>query len=158
MNQAAGKSSAEALETLLKARGRFTKLTDKDYAAATAVLVKKLMVSAGQTTDDMNRLRETVGSELFDTVLKSLTAHQARLLARRLDSSAPDLEVSTAGAACAWILSLLKEPEAEPETETETETANLSEETAPEDPTPENDPSTPGKSAYFGRKAFRTGG
>ena len=143
-------SSAKALESLLAQRERFAKLGEKDFAAATALLVKKLMISAGQTTQDMKDLRETVGADLFETTLKSLTAHQARQLARRMDRSVPDLEVSTAGAACAWIRGLMNgttPPPAE-----KTETVEPATEDKPDDPPPAP------KNAYFGRKAFRTGG
>ena len=105
MSDTATPRSAVALESLLNQRDRFAKLGEKDFAAATMLLAKKLMISAGQTTDDMKHLRETVGADLFETTLKSLTAHQARQLARRMDRSVPDLEVSTAGAACAWTMS-----------------------------------------------------
>ena len=67
-------SSAKALESLLAQRERFAKLGEKDFAAATALLVKKLMISAGQTTQDMKDLRETVGADLFETTLKSRTS------------------------------------------------------------------------------------
>ena len=107
MSDTATPRSAVALESLLNQRDRFAKLGEKDFAAATMLLAKKLMISAGQTTDDMKHLRETVGADLFETTLKSLTAHQARQLARRMDRSVPDLEVSTAGAACAWIRGLM---------------------------------------------------
>ena len=76
---------AGVLAALLDNRDRFAKLGDKDFTAAAGLLVRKLMLSAGQTTEDMVLLRETVGNDLFETELKRLTAHQARLLARRLD-------------------------------------------------------------------------
>ncbi|MEQ3648864.1 hypothetical protein [Hyphomonas sp.] len=147
MSDTATPPSAKALESLLAQRERFARLGEKDFAGATMLLVKKLMISAGQTTDDMKALRETVGGDLFETTLKSLTAHQARQLARRMDRSVPDLEVSTAGAACAWIRGLMNGTNPAP-----TEPAKTAEDTKPDDtpPTPKN--------AYFGRKAFRTGG
>ncbi|MEH6742703.1 hypothetical protein [Hyphomonas sp.] len=147
MSETAMPPSAKALESLLGQRGRFARLGEKDFAAATMLLVKKLMISAGQTTDDMKALRETVGGDLFETTLKSLTAHQARQLARRMDRSVPDLEVSTAGAACAWIRGLMNGTNPAP-----TEPAKAAEDTGTDDTPPAP------KNAYFGRKAFRTGG
>jgi hypothetical protein len=147
MSDTATPRSATALESLLNKRDRFAKLGEKDFAAATMLLVKKLMISAGQTTDDMKDLRETVGGDLFETTLKSLTAHQARQLARRMDRAVPDLEVSTAGAACAWIRGLMNGTNPAP-----TEPAKAAEHTGADDTPPAP------KNAYFGRKAFRTGG
>ena len=71
MSDTATPRSAVALESLLNQRDRFAKLGEKDFAAATMLLAKKLMISAGQTTDDMKHLRETVGADLFETTLKS---------------------------------------------------------------------------------------
>lgn len=141
------KGSAEALQALLEIRDRFGKLTDKDFAAATAVLVKKLMVSAGQTTDDMAALKSAVGDEIFTTVLKSLTAYQARLLARRLDRTAPETQVNTAAGASDFVLKLLPGEAAE----------EAAADAPPDEPAPEDTPPRPA-GAYFGRKAFRTGG
>lgn len=125
-------SGAAALLALLEARGSFARVPEKDWAAAAGLIVKKLLISAGQTVETVSAIRAAVGEEIFETQLKSLTHHQARLLARRLDKSVPELEVSTAGASIAWVRQLLAgtapeaaieetptEPEAEPEAETE---------------------------------------
>ena len=155
----APKDSANALGALLGQKDRFGKLGEKDFSAATEILVKRLMVSAGQTTEDMKALRETVGPDIFEKVLKSLTAHQARQLARRMDKTVPDIEVSTAGAACAWIRGLMTGNMPAPLESAESKPAEAStEETSTEETTPEDDKPTPPKNAYFGRKAFRTGG
>ncbi|MEZ5954306.1 MAG: hypothetical protein R3C13_08390 [Hyphomonas sp.] len=140
---------ADALKALLDS-SVFRALGEKEFSAAAGLLTKKLMTAAGQTIADMKALRDAVGETLFEAQLKSLTAHQARLLARRLDKSVPDLEVSTAGAACAWIRGLMN---------------GTSVPAAPTDPVkPEPPPAdtpapatTGGASAYFGRKSFRTG-
>ena len=155
----APKDSANALGALLGQKDRFGKLGEKDFSAATEILVKRLMVSAGQTTEDMKALRETVGPDIFEKVLKSLTAHQARQLARRMDKTVPDIEVSTAGAACAWIRGLMTGNMPAPLQSAESKPAEATaEETSTEETTPEDDKPTPPKNAYFGRKAFRTGG
>ncbi|KCZ46853.1 hypothetical protein [Hyphomonas pacifica] len=154
----APKDSANALGALLGQKDRFGKLGEKDFSAATEILVKRLMVSAGQTTEDMKALRETVGPEIFDKVLKSLTAHQARQLARRMDKTVPDIEVSTAGAACAWIRGLMTGNMPAPLETRPTETETTAEETSTEETASDDDKPTPPKNAYFGRKAFRTGG
>jgi hypothetical protein len=148
------KQGAEALKALLAMA--FSALGEKEYAAAAGLLTKKLMISAGQTVEVMQALRDAVGKDIFDAQLKSLTAHQARLLARRLDKTVPDIEVSTAGAAIAWIRGLMNgtTPAAVPEVaETVAETVT--------DPTPDpTDPEAPkpaSSGAYFGRRSFRTG-
>ena len=158
MSGDAHKAGAEALTALLNQA--FSALGEKEYAAAAGLLTKKLMISAGQTVEVMRALRDAVGKDIFEAQLKSLTAHQARLLARRLDKTVPDLEVSTAGAACAWIRDLMdgKTPDVTPaedaaadapaEAETESEAAPPAE---PETPKPAS------SGSYFGRKSFRTG-
>ena len=160
MSGDAQKAGAEALKSLLSMA--FSALGEKEYAAAAGLLTKKLMISAGQTVEVMRALRDAVGKDIFEAQLKSLTAHQARLLARRLDKSVPDIEVSTAGAACAWIRDLMdgKTPEAAPVVEAPTEepAAETPEETEAETPAEPEAPKKPASSgAYFGRKSFRTG-
>ncbi|MAU68013.1 hypothetical protein [Hyphomonas sp.] len=160
MSGDAHKAGAEALKSLLSMA--FSALGEKEYAAAAGLLTKKPMISAGQTVEVMRALRDAVGKDIFEAQLKSLTAHQARLLARRLDKSVPDIEVSTAGAACAWIRDLMdgKTPEAAPVVEAPTEepAAETPEETEAETPAEPEAPKKPASSgAYFGRKSFRTG-
>ncbi|MFN7055853.1 hypothetical protein [Hyphomonas sp.] len=171
-------SAVVALQALIDASSRFSSVSDKDWAAATGLIVKKLLTSAGQTLDSIRAIRETVGEDIFETQLKSLTPHQARLLARRLDKSVPDFEVSTAGAAIAHVRSLLsgrlqpgsfaKEPPAhEALTEKSLEgsatseaagTTETSTETSEETKTGESPPPPPPASGnpYFGRRSFRT--
>ncbi|WP_375210124.1 hypothetical protein [Hyphomonas jannaschiana] len=153
----AHKAGAEALKSLLAMA--FSALGEKEYAAAAGLLTKKLMISAGQTVEVMRALRDAVGKDIFEAQLKSLTAHQARLLARRLDKSVPDIEVSTAGAACAWIRDLMdgKTPDTAPApAETAPETPAETEAETPAEPEAPKKPASSG--AYFGRKSFRTGG
>lgn len=151
------KQGAEALKALLAMA--FSALGEKEYAAAAGLLTKKLMISAGQTVEVMQALRDAVGKDIFDAQLKSLTAHQARLLARRLDKTVPDFEVSTAGAAVAWIRGLMNGTPpaavAEPAAETPAETETVNEPTP--DPTDPEAPKPASGGSYFGRRSFRTG-
>ena len=80
MSEAADPRAAEALSALLD-HIVFGALHEKDLAAAAGLLTKKLMLAAGQTLGDMTALREAVGETIFEAQLKSLTGHQARLLA-----------------------------------------------------------------------------
>ena len=140
---------AAALAALLGNRDRFSKLADKDFAAAAGLLVRKLMISAGQTKDDMVFLRDAVGQDIFESELKSLSAYHARLLARRLDKTVDDYEVSTAGAAAAHIRKVMSGEAIASE-------GTAPEQTPPADDTPLTDGDAP-KNTYFGRKSFRTG-
>lgn len=111
-------------------------VSDKDWAAAAGMIAKKLLLSAGQTPETLAQVRAAIGEEAFNVQLKSLTHHQARQLARRLDKRVPDFEVSTASAAAAHVRKLLAavklpEPEAEPAPEP-VETLDV-ETTAPEE-------------------------
>lgn len=162
-------TAAGALQALLDARDGFARVPEKDWAAAAGLIVKKLLISAGQTTGTMQAIRAAVGDEIFETQLKSLTHHQARLLARRLDKSVPDLEVSTAGAAIAWVRALLAAggaptTEEKPAEKTEENQAwggppvSLTDADAtPEESTSDEDPaSPPPANPYFGRRSFRS--
>ncbi|MDP1554986.1 MAG: hypothetical protein Q8L84_05965, partial [Hyphomonas sp.] len=118
---------------------------------------------AGQTAESLIALRVAVGEDIFETQLKSLTHHQAKLLARRLDKTVPDFDVSSAGAAIAHVRTLLapapiaEEKSPEPEA-AESDPATDEPETVTEAPTDDTPPSPPtGPNPYFGRKSFRTG-
>lgn len=159
-----GPTGLDALQALIAARADLPAISDKDWSAAAGVLVKRLLIAAGQTVDSLKALRTAVGGDLFETQLKSLTHHQAKLLARRLDKSVPDLEVSTAAAAAAWVRQLLAEPAAETAEEpaaeadtppTEEPAATEASETPEADPAPEDAPTT-SPNPYFGRRSFRT--
>ncbi len=159
MSGDAHKPGADALKALLTQA--FSALGEKEYAAAAGLLTKKLMISAGQTVEVMCALRDAVGKDIFEAQLKSLTAHQARLLARRLDKNVPDIEVSTAGAACAWIRDLMdaRTTDGAPVTKAPAEEIAAETEAAPQ-PAPLAEPTTPkpaSSGSYFGRKSFRTG-
>jgi len=157
MNLTGRPSGYEALGALLAVQSAFPALADKDWAAAAGLIVKKLLISAGQPLDSLKALRAAVGEDIFDSQLKSLSHHHAKLLARRLDRTVPDFEVSTARAAIAHIRALLTgaaqsaEVAAEVVVMPQTETSP-----GPEgDDTPPSPPSA--TNPYFGRKSFRTG-
>lgn len=176
MSFAGGSPGFRAMQALVEAQATHLSVADKDWAAAAGMIVKKLLVSGGQTAGSLNLLRSAVGEEIFEAQLKSLSHHQAKLLARRLDKTAPDIELSTARAAIAWIRTILAPAPAAEETppaaedtppaqatpaETEEAPAEASEKTGSEpveasgDEPPPSPPSGP--NLYFGRKSFRTG-
>ncbi|MFN3610166.1 MAG: hypothetical protein ACK4Y9_13980 [Hyphomonas sp.] len=129
MSQESGMQSgvpgADALRALLGLQTQLEgAVTDKEWSAAAGMIVKKLLLSAGQTPDSLALIKASVGDEIFAAQLKSLTHHQARQLARRLDKRVPDFEVSTASAAVAHTRKLLAavklpEPEIAPEPQPE---------------------------------------
>ena len=102
-----GVPGADALRALLGLQDQLDAVTDKEWAAAAGMIVKKLLLSAGQTPESLAVIKASVGEEIFSAQLKSLTHHQARQLARRLDKRVPDFEVSTASAAVAHTRKLL---------------------------------------------------
>ena len=144
MTQESGVPGADALRALLGMQAQLEDaVTDKEWSAAAGMIVKKLLLSAGQTPDSLALIKASVGDEIFTAQLKSLTHHQARQLARRLDKRVPDFEVSTASAAVAHTRKLLTavklpEPEPAPETIAEEPVETLAVETAePSAETPE---------------------
>ena len=121
MTQEGSVPGADALRALLGLQTELeAAVTDKEWSAAAGMIVKKLLLSAGQTPDSLAVIKASVGEEIFTAQLKSLTHHQARQLARRLDKRVPDFEVSTASAAVVHVRGLLAavklpEPERAPE-------------------------------------------
>lgn len=150
MTEPGGIHGADALRALLGLQGQLEAVSDKEWAAAAGMIVKKLLLSAGQTPESLAVIKAAVGEDIFLPQLKSLTHHQARQLARRLDKRVPDFEVSTASAAVAHVrdlISAVPAPEPEPEAvETlDVETAEPAE-TATDAPSEE--PAEPKKDAW----------
>ncbi len=165
MSFGGGPSGYRAIKALVESQADLRAVADKDWAAAAGLIVRKLLIAAGQTSESLIALRATVGDEIFETQLKTLTHHQAKLLAKRLDKTVPDFDVSSAAAAIAHVRTLLapalvvEEKAADPEPEVTTpdpttdETETVSDASA--DDTPPSPPDSP--NPYFGRKSFRTG-
>ena len=115
----------QAINALLRLQDQL-QVSDKDWAAAAGMIAKKLLLSAGQTPESLAHVQAAIGQDAFNVQLKSLTHHQARQLARRLDKRVPDFEVSTASAAAAHVRKLLAavelpQPAPEPEPKAEIE-------------------------------------
>lgn len=131
-----------ALAAILAHEATFPRLKDSDFVAASTKLARKQVIAAGLTLDDLTALKTTLGADVFEKTLDSLTPHQIKLLARRLDKDAPEIEVNTGSSALSYVRQLLDGA------------APVSTDTAPE---PSPDPAPPKKNKYLGRKAFRTG-
>ena len=132
-----------ALSAVLNNETLFPRVKDADFVAAAIKLARKQVIAAGLTRDDLLKLKATIGAEVFEKTLEGLSPHHVKLLARRLDKSAPEIEVNTGSSALAYVRQILS---GDVITETEAET--------PTTPTPDT---AAKKNKYLGRKAFRTG-
>lgn len=135
-------SGRSALTALLTHEGLFPRVKDKDLAAATIKLASKQVTAAGLGRDDLLAIKSALGADIFDKTLESLSPYHIKLLARRLDKTAPEIEVNTASSALGFVRNILDGSPAISAAEPPTETAP---------PAPEK------KNKYLGRKAFRTG-
>ena len=136
-------SGRTALTALLTHEGLFPRVKDKDLAAAAGKLASKQGTAAGLGRDDLLAIKSALGAEVFEKTLESLSPYHIKLLARRLDKTAPEIEVNTGSSALAFVRKILSE--------------GASTEAVPE-PAPEKAADTPPKkNKYLGRKAVRTG-
>ena len=137
-----------ALLAILDNESLFPRVKDSDLAAAATKLARKQVIAAGLTRDDLLSLKAAIGADLFEEALDGLSPHHIKLLARRLDRNAPEIEVNTGSSALSYVRQILAgeiadAPDA-PEAPSETRVPPA--------------PTTPAKkNKYLGRKAFRTG-
>lgn len=131
-----------ALNAVLSNETLFPRVKDTDLAAAAIKLARKQVIAAGLTRGDLLKLKANIGAEIFAKTLEGLSPHHIKLLARRLDKSAPEIEVNTGSSALAYVRQILS-GEA---------TASAAEPAAPK---PADTAAK--KNKYLGRKAFRTG-
>ena len=136
-------SGRSALTALLTHDGLFPRVKDKDLIAAAVKLASKQVTAAGLGRDDLLAIKTALGTDTFEKTLESLSPYHIKLLARRLDKAAPEIEVNTASSALAFVRKVLSDdtvvaPSATPAPEPAADTATK-------------------KNKYLGRKAFRTG-
>jgi len=131
-------SGHSALTAILSQPSRFDRVKDKDLMAAAVKLARKQVTAAGLTIEDLRDLRMLLGADVFDKTLQSLSPYHIKLLARRLDKTAPEIEINTGSSALSFVSGLLNGS------------------ASSEAPTQETDPAKK-KNKYLGRKAFRTG-
>ena len=131
-----------ALSAILAHEDLFPRVKDADLAAAAVKLARKQIVAAGLTRDDLLKLKSTLGDDMFEKTLDGLSPYHIKLLARRLDKNAAEIEVNTGSSALAHVRKILAGDVAS-------------------NPTPDSveatEPPSPPKNKYLGRKAFRTG-
>ena len=130
-----------ALTAILTRDDLFARVKPADLSQAAVKLAKKQLTAAGQTSADLLAIKAVLGADVFEKCLDTLTAHQIKQLARRLDPGAEDIQVNTGSSALRHVRAL------------------LSGNTAPTAQTKEAGPTEPApkKNKYLGRKAFRTG-
>lgn len=130
-----------ALTAILTRDDLFTRVKPADLSQAAVKLAKKQLTAAGQGVSDLLALKTALGEDIFEKCLDSLTPHQAKQLARRLDPGAEEMSVNTGPSALRHVRAI------------------LSGATNPTAKTKEASPKEPAKkkNKYLGRKAFRTG-
>lgn len=135
-----------ALSAILANESLFPRIKEADFSAVASKLARKQVTAAGLSRDDLLTLKTSLGDEVFEKTLDGLSPHHVKLLARRLDRAAPEIEVNTGSSALSYVRQLLSGEVTAgvvaPETEAPTKTV------------PD---AAPKKNKYLGRKAFRTG-
>ena len=134
----------EALSAILSNEGLFPRIKDADLSTVASKLARKQVTAAGLTRADLLELKSALGEIVFEKTLEGLSPHHIKLLARRLDKNAPEIEVNTGSSALSYVRQILN--------------GEVTETPAPStEPEPAPAPVEPKKNKYLGRKAFRTG-
>ena len=131
-----------ALSAILAHESLFPRVKDSDLSAAAIKLARKQIIAAGLSRDDLLALKDTLGADMFEKTLDSLTPYHVKLLARRLDKTAAEIEVNTGSSALSHVRKI------------------LAGDVTPNDGAAAAEPAdtpAPAKNKYLGRKAFRTG-
>jgi len=131
-----------ALTAILAHEDLFPRVKDADLSAAAIKLARKQIIAAGLSRDDLLELKTKLGDDMFEKTLDSVTPHHIKLLARRLDRNAPEIEVNTGSSALSYVRQILA--------------GEVEQSTEAESPAPSAE-DKPAKNKYLGRKAFRTG-
>ena len=143
-----------ALSAMLSNPTLFGKLKPADYSAIAVKLARKQVTAGGLTLQDQLALRQVLGDDVYEKTLDSLSAHQAKQLAKRIDKTAPDTVLKTGSTALSHIRDLLggtSEPlasnhQVKSDSLLSDDSISLME-----------TDSVVTKNRYFGRKSFRTG-
>lgn len=134
----------EALSAILSNESLFPRIKDADLSSVASKLARKQVTAAGLTRANLLDLKAALGEVVFEKTLDGLSPHHVKLLARRLDKNAPDIEVNTGSSALSYVRQILSGEV------TETPPSAVQPEPTPAPPEPK-------KNKYLGRKAFRTG-
>lgn len=131
-----------ALEIMVGSPDVFTRIRPEQWSAAALNLAKKQLTAGKQTREDYLRIRDALGTAMFDHTLDALKPMHLKQLAQRVDRGVDPEKIKTGAKALAHIREVLSEDWQAPETELETAVAD--------EPPQKSNP-------YIGRKAFRTG-
>jgi len=142
-----------ALSAILENPEQFSKLKPADYAHAAIRLAKKQVTAGGLKLADQRALRQTLGEDVYEKTLDSLTAFQIRQLARRIDKDIPQNALKTGSSALSHVRSKLLELPAEQSSITVSSDSLLEDEAIS---LMDTEPVVT-RNRYFGRKSFRTG-
>ncbi len=132
-----------ALKAILANTETFSRIKPADYSAVAIKLAKKQVIAAGQTIETLNALKGLLGEGIFERTLDTLTAFQAKQLAKRIDETVTQETIASCSMALVFIRAKLSGDGSEKTIEPKA------------DSTPTEEP--PKKNKYLGRKAFRTG-
>jgi len=135
-----------ALSAILENEALFPRVRDADLATVATKLARKQVIAAGLSRDDLLALKAQLGDTVFEKTLDGLSPHHVKLLARRLDKDAPEIEVNTGSSALSYVRQILA--------------GDISPATIPatsETPETQAPDTAAKKNKYLGRKAFRTG-
>lgn len=134
-----------ALLAILENDALFPRIKDSDFSSVAGKLARKQVTAAGLTREDLLALKTTLGEEIFERTLDGLSPYHIKLLARRLDNNAPEIEVNTGSSALSYVRQILADD------------ISSSDAVEPPETPPRSAETQPKKNKYLGRKAFRTG-
>lgn len=132
------------LEIIVNTPEVFSGIPARDWSSAAIKLAKRQVNAGKQTREDILRLRETLGDDVFAKTLDALSAHHMKLLAKRIDPDVDPDEIKTGSMALMHIRTVLKADWNAPAPAGEVEPETVGED-------------KPKSNPYIGRKAFRTG-
>ena len=143
-----------ALSAILDNPDLFTKLKSADFSALAVKLARKQVTAGGLNLQDQKALRHALGDDVYQKTLDSLSAHQAKLLAKRIDKTTPDAALKTGSAALNHIRDLLGTTPVSDQRTSRVKSDSLLDD---DSITLMDTDSVVTKNRYFGRKSFRTG-
>ncbi|MEL6569860.1 MAG: hypothetical protein AAFQ22_15705 [Pseudomonadota bacterium] len=132
----------KAVEIMVSSPDVFARIRPEQWSAAAINLAKKQLIAGKQTRSDYLKVREALGSAMFEQALDALKPMHLKQLAQRIDRGVDPEKIKTGAKALAHIREVLSDAWETPGAQLETA------EVAPE---------APKSNPYIGRKAFRTG-
>jgi len=131
-----------ALQIMVSSPDVFRSIKPDQWSSAAINLAKKQLTAGKQTRDDILRIRETLGRDMFEKTLDALKPMHLQQLARRVDKSVSPAEIRNGPLALRHIRKVLSD-------DWQQQPGDVKE--------PEAVSDAPKSNPYIGRKAFRTG-